>query len=192
MQWYSLNKLTSRYIFIKWENRHYIKKWKIEWKNVYIFELRKKTIKGIWVRTLEEYTAENFPEMAFFFYKNQESESLVSIINSKLIHLKKSHLGISSCCSIIKLYLTLWDLMDYSTTGFPFLYLQEFAQTHVHWVTDSIQPSHPLSHPSCPALDLFQHQGLFQWVSSLYHAAKVLEVQLQHQSFQWIFRVDFL
>ena len=133
-----------------------------------------------------------FSRNGIFFYKNQESESLVSIINSKLIHLKKSHLGISSCCSIIKLYLTLWDLMDYSTTGFPVLYLQEFAQTHVHWVTDSIQPSHPLSHPSRPALDLFQHQGLFQWVSSLYHAAKVLEVQLQHQSFQWIFRVDFL
>ena len=58
-------------------------------------------------------------------------------------------------------------------------------------VSDAIQPSHPLSSPS-PAFNLSQHQGLFQWVSSLYLVAKVLELQLQHQSFQWIFRVDFL
>ena len=46
--------------------------------------------------------------------------------------------------------------------------------------------------PSPPALNLSQHQGLFQWVSSLHQVAKVLELQLQHQSFQWIFRADFL
>ena len=63
----------------------------------------------------------------------------------------------------------------------------------VHWVSDAIQPSHPLSAPSPPALkDLSQHQGLFQWVSSSNQVAKVLEFQLQHQSFQWIFRTDFL
>ena len=54
------------------------------------------------------------------------------------------------------------------------------------------QPSHPLSSPSPPALNLSQHQGLFQWVSSSHQVAKVLEFQLQHQSFQWIFRTDFL
>ena len=66
----------------------------------------------------------------------------------------------------------------------------EFAQTHVHWVSDAIPPSHPLSSPSPPAFYLSQHQGLFQWVSSSHQVAKV--VKLQHQSFQWIFRTDFL
>ena len=70
--------------------------------------------------------------------------------------------------------------------------LPEFTQTHVHRVRDAIQPSHPLSSPSPPSSNLSQHQGLFQWVSSLHQVAKVLEFQLQHQSFQWIFRTDFL
>ena len=65
-------------------------------------------------------------------------------------------------------------------------------QTHVHWLSDAIQPSHPLSFPSSPAFNLSQHQGLFQWVSSLHQVAKVLEFQPQHQSFQWIFRTDLL
>ena len=81
--------------------------------------------------------------------------------------------------------------MDCSMAGFSVLhYLLQFAQTHVHWVNDAIQPSHPLSLPS-PALNLSLHQGLFQWVSS-YQVAKVLELQLQHSSFQWIPKVDFL
>ena len=63
--------------------------------------------------------------------------------------------------------------------------------SHVHWVSDAIQPSHPLSSPSPPALSLSQHQGVFQWVSSLHQVAKVLELQFQHQPFQWIFSVDF-
>ena len=62
----------------------------------------------------------------------------------------------------------------------------------VHQVSDAIQPFHPLSSPSPPAFNLSQHQVLFQWVSSLHQVAKVLEFQLQHESFQWIFRVDFL
>ena len=65
------------------------------------------------------------------------------------------------------------------------------TQTHVYWVSDAIQPPHPLSSPSPPTFNLSQHQGLFP-VSSLQQVAKVLELQLQHQSFQWIFRVDFL
>ena len=66
------------------------------------------------------------------------------------------------CCLIAKSYLTLWDPMDYSTTGFPILHcLLEFVQIHVHWVDDAIQPSHPLSSPSLPAFNLPQHQGLF-------------------------------
>ena len=70
--------------------------------------------------------------------------------------------------------------------------LPEFIQAYVHWVGDAIQPSHPLSSPSPPALNLSQHQGLFKWVSSLHEVAKVLEFQLQHQSFQWIPRTDLL
>ena len=70
--------------------------------------------------------------------------------------------------------------------------LPEFTQTHVHWIGDAIQPSHPLLSPSSPTFNLSQQQGLFQWVSSSHQVAKVLEFQLQHQSFQWIFRTDFL
>ena len=80
----------------------------------------------------------------------------------------------------------LCDPMDCSTPGLPVHHqLLELAQTHVHRVGDAIQPSHPLSSPSPPALNLSQHQGLFKWVSSLHQVAKVLEFQLQHQSFQW-------
>ena len=87
---------------------------------------------------------------------------------------------------------TLWDPMDCSTPGLPVHHqLLEFSQTHVHWVGDAIQPSHPLLSPS-PAFNLSQHQGLFKWVSSSRHMARLLEFQLQHQSFQWIFRTDFL
>ena len=81
--------------------------------------------------------------------------------------------------------------MDCSTPGPPVhQQLQEFTQTHVHWVSDAIQTSHPLSFPSPPAFNLSQHQGLFKWISSSHQLAKVLEFQLQHQSFQWIFRID--
>ena len=103
------------------------------------------------------------------------------------------NLIINGCSSVAKSCLTLCDPVDCSTPGFPVLHhLPEFAQTHVYWVHDAIQPSHPLSSPSPPAPSPSQHQGLFQWVGSSHQMAKVLELQLQHQSFQWIFRVDFL
>ena len=86
---------------------------------------------------------------------------------------------------------TLCDPMNCSTPGLPVHYqFPESSQTHVPWVIDAIQPSHPLSSPSPPALNLSQHQGLFKWVSSSYQVAKVLEFQLQHQSFQWTPRTD--
>ena len=82
--------------------------------------------------------------------------------------------------------------MDCSMAGFPVhRQLPELAQTHVPRVSDAIQPSHPLW-SSSPAFNLSQHQGLFKWVSSSHQVAKVLELQLQCQSFQWIFRTDFL
>ena len=73
--------------------------------------------------------------------------------------------------------------MNHSTPGLPFHHqLPESTQTHVHWVGDAIQPSHPLSSPSPPTFNLSQHQGLFKWVNSSHQVAKVLEFQLQHQS----------
>ena len=102
-------------------------------------------------------------------------------------------LFVSQFSSVAQSCPTLWDPMDCSTPGFPVHHqLLELAQTHVHRATDAIQPSHPLSSPSLPAFNLSQHQGLFQWISSLHQVAKVLELQLKHQSFQWILRVDFL
>ena len=88
---------------------------------------------------------------------------------------------------------TLCNPMDCSTTGFLVHHqLPELAQTHVCWLSDAIPPSHPLSSPSPPAFNHSQHQSLFKWVSSSHRVAKVLEFQLQHQSFQWTFRTDFL
>ena len=95
--------------------------------------------------------------------------------------------------SVAQLCQTFCDAMDWSMPGFPVYHqLPELAQTHVHQVSDAIQPRYPLSFPSPPAFSLSQHQGLFQWVSSSHQMAKVLELQLRHQSFQWIFRTDFL
>ena len=95
------------------------------------------------------------------------------------------------CFSVTKSSLIICYPMHCSTPGIPVShYLPEFAQTH--WVSDAIQPSHPLSPPSLPALNLSQHQSLFHWISSSIQVAKVLEHQVQHQSFQWILMGDFL
>ena len=94
---------------------------------------------------------------------------------------------------VTHLCLTLCDPMNCSRSGLPVHHqLPEFTQTHAHWISDAIQPSHPLSSPSPPTFNLFQHQGVFKWVSASHPVAKVLEFQLQHQSFQWIFRTNFL
>ena len=95
--------------------------------------------------------------------------------------------------SVAQLCPTLCNPMDCRPPGFSVHHqLLEFTQTHVHWVSDAIQPSHPLSSPSPPAFNLAQHQIFFKWVSSSHQVAKVWEFQLQHQSLQWIFRSDFL
>ena len=95
------------------------------------------------------------------------------------------HYKLRCCCSVAHSCPTLCDPMDCSTPGFPVLHhLPKFAQTHVHRVSNAIQPCH-----SSPAFGLSKHRGLFQWVGSPNQVAKVLE--LQHQPFQWIFRVDF-
>ena len=93
---------------------------------------------------------------------------------------------------LLRSYVQLFDPMSCSTPGSSVLhYLLEYAQTHIHWVGDTIQPSHLLSSPFPPALNCSQPQCLFQWVSSSHQVAKLLELQLQHQSFQWIFRISF-
>ena len=95
--------------------------------------------------------------------------------------------------SVAQLCPTLFDPMDCSTPGIHVHHQPpELTQTHVHWVGDAIQPAHPLSSPSPPALNLSQHQGVFQWDSSSHQEAKVLELQLQHQSFQLTPRTDLL
>ena len=97
------------------------------------------------------------------------------------------------CCSVAKLCPTHFNPMDWDTPGFPVLHhLLAVAQTHFHWVSDAIWPSHPLLPLSPSIFNLSQHEGLFQWVSSLHQVTKVLELQLQHHSFPCIFMVDFL
>jgi len=88
---------------------------------------------------------------------------------------------------------TLGDPIDCSTPGLPVHYqLPEFTQIHVHWVGDAFQPAHPLLSPSSASFNLSQLQSLSRWVSSSHQVPKILAFQLQHQSFQWIFRTDFL
>ena len=90
-------------------------------------------------------------------------------------------------------HVCLCNPMDCSMPGLPVQHqLPEFSQTQVHQVSDANQPSHPLLSPSPLTFNLSKHQGLFKWVCSLHQVAKVLEFQLQHQSFQWIFRTNFL
>ena len=98
---------------------------------------------------------------------------------TKVLHLMAIQLS-----SVAQSYPTLCNPKGCSMPGLPVHHqLSELAQTHVHWVRDAIQSSYPLSSPSPPAFNLSQHQGLFQWVSSFHQVAKVLEFQLQHQSF---------
>ena len=95
--------------------------------------------------------------------------------------------------SVAQSCLTLCDPINRSTPGLPVHHqLPEFTQTHVHRVSDAIQPSHPLSSPSPLALSPSQHQSFFQWVNSSHEVAKVLEFQLQHHSLQRTPRADLL
>ena len=118
------------------------------------------------------------------------------ISQSKMYNYSMIPLIFSSVQSLSCVWLC--DPMNCSMPGLPVHHqLPESTQTHVHWVSDAIQPSYPLSSLSPPALNLSQHQGLSQWVSSLHQVTKVLEFQLQDQSFQWtprtdIFRMDWL
>jgi len=105
----------------------------------------------------------------------------------------KSYCSDFQFSSVAQSCLILCDPINHSTPGLPVHHqLPESMQTHNHQVGDAIQPSHPLSSPSPPALNFCQHQGLFQWVNSSHEVAQALEFQLQHQSFQWTPRTDLL
>ena len=106
----------------------------------------------------------------------------LSIFVSRLL---KPSVVVQSCSP------TLCNPMDCSTPGLPVPHsLPKFAQVHVHCISDAVQLSHPLTPSSPSAGNVSQHQGLFQWVICLHQMTKILELQLQHQSFQWMFRVD--
>ena len=97
------------------------------------------------------------------------------------------HLLYHPVCVYVSPWVMSNSLQPHGLPGSPVHHqLPELAQTHVHRVSDAIQPSHPPPSPSPPALNLSQHQGLFQWVGSLHQVVRVLELQLQHQSFQWM------
>ena len=101
------------------------------------------------------------------------------------------HVQFSSVQSLSHVWLC--NPMNCSTPGLLVHHqLLESNQTYVHWVSDAINLSHPLLSPSPPSLNLSQHQGLFKWVSSLHQVVKILELQLQHQSFQWTLRTDLV
>ena len=122
-----------------------------------------------------------------FIIKEEEKNGCWRSISRVIEHMRDQF------SSVAQSSLTLCDPMNCSTPGFPVHHqLLELPQTHVHRVSDAIQPSHPLSSLSPPVFNLSQHQGLFQWVGSSHQVAIVLELQLQHQSFQWIFRTGFL
>ena len=135
-----------------------------------------------------------------FWYITLHSPTSYTLLNLflqnclPLLQMSPTEVLFSFCFSSVAQSCTaLCNPMDYSMPGFPVHHRHsEHAQTHVHWVSDAIQPSHPLSSPSPPAFNLSQHLGLSQWVSSSHQVAKVLEFQLQHQSFQWTPRTDLL
>ena len=141
----------------------------------------------------------------FLFYWTWGNFSFAVKINASVIDEVMSFCMCASVCGVILrrgiaasgvytfCILDQFSSVQFSSTPGPVHHkLLEFTQTHVHWVCDAVQPSHPLLSPSPPAPNPSQYQDLFQWVNSSHQVAKVLEFQLQHQSFQWTPRTDLL
>ena len=124
---------------------------------------------------------------AFHFFSWNENEFLKMHLRAFVLYL------FHHFSSVVRMCPTLCDPMNHSTPGLPVHHqLLEFTQTHVHWVSNAVQPSHPLSSPSPPAPKPSQNQILFQWVNSSHEVAKVLEFQHYHHSFQRNPRADLL
>ena len=121
--------------------------------------------------------------------------SIELVIPSNHLILCYSYLLLPSVFPSIRIFSsesTLCNPMNCSTPGLPIPHhLPKLAQAHIHCISDVIQSSHPLTPPSLSTLNLSQNQGLFQWVNCSHQMNKILELQLQHQSFQWIFRSWF-
>ena len=134
--------------------------------------------------------------MVVLFLVFWETSILFSIVAASVFIPTSSVWGFSflytfQFSSVTQLCPTLCNPMNRSMPGFPVHHqLLEFTQTQAHRVSGATQPSHPLSSLSPPAPNPSQHQGLCQWVNSSHEVAKVLEFQLQHQSFQWTPRTD--
>jgi len=168
--------------------KHNIKKWTIQdiiRENLFLLNLGQRSILKLVLSIFYVHI------IKYYLQRRNRDFSNSNLIIANFLAMKQLiwKLDLHCCCSVAKSCLTSWDPMNCSTPGLPVHHqLREFTQTHVHWVSDAIQPSHPLSSPS-PALSLSQHQNLCQWVIFHWHqVAKLLEFQ----SFQWIFRVDFL
>ena len=126
--------------------------------------------------------------LLIFFNRKRLRELLNFLLVASDLHF----FSINNCCSVTLSGLTLCSPMDCSTLGLTVPHhLLKFAQVHVPCISDAIQPSHPLMPPSPSALDLSQHQGLFQWVSCSHQMTKILELLLYHQPFWWVFGIDF-
>ena len=123
----------------------------------------------------------------------QRNLSLITLYNTFTKSLNIQCISSVQFSSVTQLCPALCDPMNRSTPGLLVHHqLPEFTQIHVHWFGGAIQPSHPLSSPSPPAVNPSQHQGLFQWGNFWHEVAKVLEFQPQHQSFQWTPRTGLL
>ena len=142
------------------------------------------------------FTCENI--YCIFVYNRNKKQKLNKMANDLRVHQKDVMYQYNDSMCILSVQLTqscptLCDPMNCSTPGLPVHHhLPKFTQTHAHQVGDAIQPSDPLLSPSPPAPSPSQNQGLFQRINSSHEVAKVLEFQLQHQSFQWTPRTDLL
>ena len=175
--------------------------WRRKWQPLQYFCLENPMDRGAWQTTVHwvtrvghdletkplPYTHKNI-YMHIYIYICLEMRFYFSFILGSF----RSRVSINSVQFVSRSCPTLCNPMGCNIPGLPVPHQLQFTQTHAHWVGDAIQPSHSLSSPSPPAFNISQHQGLFKWVSSLHQVAKVLEFQLQHQSLQWIFRIDFL